>query len=592
MAEKILHGVPVSVGISIGRAYLLGQGHYCLAPMQSISQELVDLELARLQHAFDQALDSLREIRRQIPKEQSDHAAILDTHIMVLQDPKLRRATEHYIRDMHLNAEWALEKGVADIEKSFQGIEDEYFRARVQELRLLTMRVMNQLLGNKNSIKPITSRVILIAHDLSPADTVELDVSKIMAFATAQGGRTSHVAILARTLEIPAVVGVEDLESSVADNEFVIVDGFRGQIVIDPDEKELTYYTDLKYSFEAYQKEVMRKLDLPAETRDGFRVQLHANIELFEEVSKVLDYAGDGVGLYRTEYSYLYRTELPTEQELVEEYRDLASILYPRRVVIRTLDAGGDKLGHGFEQYDEANPVLGLRAVRFCLRHQDIFKTQLRAILRASQVGNMSLMFPMISGLGELREVLAVLDQAKSELMEEGLPFDPQVPVGIMIELPSAVMIADILAKHVDFFSIGTNDLIQYSLGIDRTNKYVSHLYQPLHPALLRSIKQVVDAGHKAGIEVSMCGEMASDPYCLPILMGMHVDSLSLNPQSIPWIKRILRKLTKEECSELLSQVLSLDSVSASNKLVRENIFKRFPDELQFYSSILEQEEE
>jgi phosphotransferase system enzyme I (PtsI) len=592
MAAKILHGVPVSVGISIGRAYLLGQGHYCLAPMQSISQDLVDLELARLQHAFDQALDSLREIRRQIPKEQSDHAAILDTHIMVLQDPKLRRATEHYIRDMHLNAEWALEKGVADIERSFQGIEDEYFRARVQELRLLTMRVMNHLLGNSNSIKPITSRVILIAHDLSPADTVELDVSKIMAFATAQGGRTSHVAILARTLEIPAVVGVEDLESSVADNEFVIVDGFRGQIVIDPDEKELTYYTDLKYSFEAYQKEVMRKLDLPAETRDGFRVQLHANIELFEEVSKVLDYAGDGVGLYRTEYSYLYRTELPTEQELVEEYRDLASILYPRRVVIRTLDAGGDKLGHGFEQYDEANPVLGLRAVRFCLRHQDIFKTQLRAILRASQVGNMSLMFPMISGLGELREVLAVLDQAKSELVGEGLPFDPQVPVGIMIELPSAVMIADILAKHVDFFSIGTNDLIQYSLGIDRTNKYVSHLYQPLHPALLRSIKQVVDAGHKAGIEVSMCGEMASDPYCLPILMGMHVDSLSLNPQSIPWIKRILRKLTKEECSELLSQVLSLDSVSASNKLVRDSIFKRFPDELQFYSSILEQEEE
>ncbi|MGM0539130.1 MAG: phosphoenolpyruvate--protein phosphotransferase, partial [Thermodesulfobacteriota bacterium] len=463
---------------------------------------------------------------------------------------------------------------------------------RVQELRLLTQRVMNQLLGNSDSIKPITSRVILIAHDLSPADTVELDVSKIMAFATAQGGRTSHVAILARTLEIPAVVGVEDLGTSVTDNQFIIVDGFRGQIVIDPDEKELTYYTDLKYSFEAYQKEVISKRDLPAETRDGFRVQLHANIELFEEVSKVLDYAGEGVGLYRTEYSYLYRTELPSEQELVEEYRDLASILHPRRVVIRTLDAGGDKLGHGFEHLDEANPVLGLRAVRFCLRHQDIFKTQLRAILRANQTGNMALMFPMISGLGELREVMAVLDQAKEELSREGLFFEPDMPVGIMVELPSAVMIADILAQHVDFFSIGTNDLIQYSLGIDRTNKYVSHLYQPLHPALLRSIKQVVDAGHKAGIEVSMCGEMASDPYCLPILIGMHVDSLSLNPQSIPWIKRILRKLTMEECSDLLTRILRLDSVSASNRLVRESIFKRFPDELQFYSSILEQEEE
>ncbi|WP_027369264.1 phosphoenolpyruvate--protein phosphotransferase [Desulfovermiculus halophilus] len=592
MAAKILHGIPVSAGISIGRAYLLSQGHYCLAPMQSISQDLVEVETARLNQAFAQALESLQQIRKQIPREQSDHAAILDTHIMVLKDPKLRQATEHYIRDMHLNAEWALEKGVADIESSFQGIEDEYFRARVQELRLLTRRVMNQLLGNNDSIKSITSRVILIAHDLSPADTVELDVSKIMAFATAQGGRTSHVAILARTLEIPAVVGVEDLESSVSDNQFIVVDGFRGQIVIDPDETELTQYTDLKYSFEAYQKEVIRKRDLPAETRDGHRVQLHANIELFEEVSKVLDYSGDGVGLYRTEYSYLYRVELPTEQELIEEYRDLASILHPRRLVIRTLDAGGDKLGHGFEHLEEANPVLGLRAVRFCLRHQDIFKTQLRAILRASQAGNISLMFPMISGLGELREVLSVLDQTKEELAAEGLAFDAEIPVGIMIELPSAVMIADILARYVDFFSIGTNDLIQYSLGIDRTNKYVSHLYQPLHPALLRSIKRVVDAGHKAGIEVSMCGEMASDPYCLPILIGMHVDSLSLNPQSIPWIKRILRKLTMEECADLLTRILRLDSVSESNKLVRETIFKRFPDELQFHSSILEEEEE
>ena len=592
MTANVLHGVPVSVGISIGRAYLLSQGHYCLAPMQNISQDLVDLETARLNQAFDQALESLMHIRRQIPQEQSDHAAILDTHIMVLKDPKLRRATEHYIQELHLNAEWALEKGVADIEASFHGIEDEYFRARVQELRLLTQRVMNQLLGNKDTIKPMTSRVILIAHDLSPADTVELDVSKIMAFATAQGGRTSHVAILARTLEIPAVVGVEDLETSVADNQFVIVDGFRGQIVVNPDEKELTYYTDLKYSFEAYQKEVMRKLDLPAETTDGSRVQLQANIELFEEVSKVLDYGGDGVGLYRTEYSYIYRTQLPSEQELVEEYRDLASILHPRWVVIRTLDAGGDKLGHGFEQLEESNPVLGLRAVRFCLRHQDIFKTQLRAILRAGKMENVSLMFPMISGLGELREVMAVLDQAKSELIQEGVPFNAHVPVGIMVELPSAVMIADILARHVDFFSIGTNDLIQYSLGIDRTNKHVSHLYQPLHPALLRSIKQVVDAGHKAGIKVSMCGEMASDPYCLPILIGMQVDSLSLNPQSIPWIKRILRKLSMQECTALVAQVMDLDSVSASNKLVRESIFQRFPDELQFYSSILEQEVE
>jgi len=261
-------------------------------------------------------------------------------------------------------------------------------------------------------------------------------------------------------------------------------------------------------------------------------------------------------------------------------------------VVIRTLDAGGDKIGKGFAALEEANPVLGLRAVRFCLRNRDMFKVQLRAILRASVVGNISLMFPMISGAGELREAKKALEEAKQELQDQGVEFDPDLAVGIMIELPSAVMIADILAREVDFFSIGTNDLIQYSLGIDRTNRHVSHLYQPLHPALIRSIKYVVDAGHRAGIEVSMCGEMASDPYCLPVLIGMQVDSLSLNPQSIPGIKRIMRKLTMEECLVLLKQVLESDSVTRSNKLVRSTIFARFPEELMFYTSMLESEEE
>ena len=592
MARKIITGIPVSVGIAIGRAYILNQGHFCLAPIQNISEDVVPQEIKRLHGAFDQALEGLKNIRDKIPHENTEHSAILDTHIMILRDPKLRESTEKYVREMHLTAEWALEKGVGEIENVFKAVEDEYFRARVQELRLLTQRVMNHLVGNSDAIKPITSRVILVTHDLTPADTVELDVSKIMAFTTAQGGKTSHVSIVARTLEIPAVVGVEDLETSVHDDEFIIVDGFRGQIVIDPDEDELTHYTNLKYQFEAYQTEVRRERHLPGETIDGYRVRLFANIELFEEVSAVIDYAGEGIGLYRTEYSYLHRAQLPTEQELVEEYRDLASIMFPRRVIIRSLDAGGEKIGQELESLEESNPVLGLRAVRFCLRHKEIFKTQLRAVLQASQVGNVSLMFPMISGTGELREVKGLLLEAKDELRREGLEFDEDMPVGIMIELPSAVMIADILAREVDFFSIGTNDLIQYSLGIDRTNKYVSHLYQPLHPALLRSIKYVVDAGHRAGIEISMCGEMASDPYCLPILLGMQVDSLSLNPQSIPNIKRVLRKLTMQDCTDLLKEILTSDSVSKSNKLVRESIFNKFPEELMFYSSMLETEEE
>lgn len=592
MSSKILKGIPVSAGISIGKAYLLNRGHYCLAPVQNISEDLVDKEILRLEEAFKEAQNNLEKIKSKIPVEHADHAAIIDSHIMVLNDPKLRNSTTKYIREMHLNAEWALEKGVAEIEKSFLAIEDEYFRSRVNEIRLLSQRVMNHLLGNHDDIKPITSRVILIAHSLTPADTVELDVSKIMALVTAHGGKTSHVAILARTLEIPAVVGVEELETCNIDDVFIVVDGLRGQVVIDPDESELTYYSDQKYQFEDYQKRVRQERHLPAETIDGFRVELLANIELFEEVSAVIDYAGDGIGLYRTEYSYLHRNELPSEQELFEEYRDLASILYPRKVVIRSLDAGGDKIGGGIEYLDEGNPVLGLRAVRFCLKHKDIFRKQLRAILKASTLGNISLMFPMISGLGELREVKTFLEDVKTELKRENVAFDENMPVGIMVELPSSVMIADILAKEVDFFSIGTNDLIQYSLGIDRTNKYVSHLYQPLHPALIRSIKHIVDSGHRAGIEVSMCGEMASDPYCLPVLLGMQVDSFSLNPQSIPRIKRVLRRMTMDECSDLLKRILESTSASYSNKLVKEKVFASFPEELVFYSSMLEKEEE
>jgi phosphotransferase system enzyme I (PtsI) len=588
MARTILTGEAVSSGVSVGKAYLLSRGHYCLTSVQNIPEDHVAQEVERLRNAFDKALESLEQIKSSVPPEQREHAAILDSHIMILRDPKLRGKTERYIRELLLSAEWALEKGVADVEKGFSKVDDEYFQARANEIRLLTHRVMSHLAGTSSPIKPITSRVILIAHDLTPADTVELNVSKIMALVTAQGGRTSHVSIMARSLEIPAIVGVPDVDTTVRDNDFIIVDGFRGKVVVDPDDEELEHYTNLKYQFENYRREIMRNLELPGESADGFRINVMANIELFEEVRAVLDYGGEGVGLYRTEYSYLYRNNLPSEDELTEEYSDLASILHPKGVVIRTLDAGGDKIGKGFEQLEEANPALGLRAVRFCLKHREIFKTQLRAILRASQNGNIAMMFPMISGLNELTEVKGILEEAKQELRTRGVGFDEQMPAGIMIELPSAVMVADLLAREVDFFSIGTNDLIQYSLGIDRTNRHVAHLYQPLHPALIRSIKHVVDAGHREGIEVSMCGEMAVDPYCLPVLLGMQVDNLSLNPQSIPVIKKVMRQLSTEECFDLLKRVLESDSVTQSNQLVKENVFNRFPEELLFYSSMLE----
>ncbi len=452
MAKRILQGIAVSVGIAIGRAYILSRDHYCLAPIQNISEDLVEQELKRLQDAFDLTISNLKDLKERIPEEQTEYSSIIDTHIIMLQDPKLKDAIVKYIKDMKLNAEWAIEKGVADIEKSFKGIEDEFFKTRISEIKLLSRKVIGNLIGAEEELKPIKSRVILIAHELTPADTVELDVSKIMAFVTAQGGKTSHVSIVARTLGIPAIVGIEDVENLILDDELIIVDGFTGKVLIEPEEEEIYEYTERQINFEQYKRELFHQRGLAGKTRDGFHVKVMANIELFEEVSSVIDYAAEGIGLYRTEYSYLYRSKMPSEDELYEEYRDLVSIMAPKSVVIRTLDAGGDKIGKGFERLEESNPVMGLRAIRFCLKFRNIFKTQLKAILRAAQNGNASVMFPMISGLEELRQAKEALEEAKRELEEEGKPYKGDIPIGIMIELPSAVLVAHHLAKEVDFF--------------------------------------------------------------------------------------------------------------------------------------------
>ncbi len=590
MAEMILQGIPVSTGISIGCAFFLNRGRARNVPRQTISTAELEQEVVRLEQAFRRALEELERINSHVPAELMEHARIIDSHIMMLQDPKLLEAAKGYVRRMQLNAEWALEKSVEDIESVFQTLEDSYIRERIQDVRLVAGRVQQNLLGESGSgIQSIHSRVILLSHDLSPADIVDFEVGKIMAFATALGGKTSHSGILARALQIPAIVGVSDLEDSIQDGQLIIMDGLQGRIYVEPDEEELSEFTDLKYQFENYQAKISRSSHLPGETIDGYQVKVFANIELLEEVSSVLGNGGEGVGLYRSEYSYLNRINLPDEEQLLEEYQDLASIMYPGRVVIRTLDVGADKFISHFGPLDEANPALGLRAVRFCLHHPDLFRVQLRAILRASVHENISLMFPMISGLGELRRVKALLSAVQTELKSQGLKYNTAMAVGIMIELPSAMLTADILAREVDFFSIGTNDLIQYSLGIDRTNSYVSYLYQPLHPALVRMIKYVVDAGHQAGIEVSLCGEMAADPYCIPVLMGMQVDCLSMNPQAIPVIKHIIRQASMEDCKDLLKQVLASQTVGRNNKLVKDSIFRRHPHELMFYSSLLDE---
>ncbi len=591
MASVILKGIPVSAGISIGKAFFLNRSGHGPIPRQTLAPELIDTELARLAKAFDQFREELVQVRDRIPTELREHAHIIDSHLMILADPKLQGAAADSIRTLGINAEWALEKAVTDLQRAFEALDNPYFRDRIQDVRMVSDRVQARLAGQSGDIKAVQNRVVLMADDLSPADTAAIEVDKIMSVVTAQGGKTSHTGILARTLGIPAVIGVDDLEEHVRDGRLVVVDGLRGSVLVDPDEDELTKFTDLKYQFEAYHASIMRGCHLPGETIDGYRVKVKANIELLEEVAAVIDNGGEGIGLYRTEYSYMNRRTLPTEEELVEEYLDLASIMSPKRVTLRTLDAGADKFIALLGNPEERNPALGLRAIRLCMHHKELFKTQLRAILRASTAGNVSVMFPMISGLREIRQAMSLLRTAQAELRQQGLAYDPEMPVGIMMELPSAVMIAEVLAREVDFFSIGTNDLIQYSLGIDRTNRYVSHMYQPLHPAVVRSIKHIVDAAHQAGIEVSLCGEMASDPFCVPILMGMQIDAISLNPQAIPGIKRIIRQATMDDCKKLLKEVLESTTVSRTNRLVRDTIFQKFPDELMFFSSLLDQEE-
>lgn len=592
MARKVVGGIPVSSGIAIGKAFFLNRRRGLVRPRLAIAKSEVESEIKRLEEAIAKVAKEMEEVRQKIPTELKEHEAILNSHLMILQDEKLFGQAKKIIKEQKINAEWAIEKAVFELEKIFNALDNEYIRQRLQDVNLVADKVVSLLLGTQKTLPKISSRVILLAHDLAPTDTVLLEVDKIMAFATTMGGKTSHAGIMARSLQIPAVVGVEGLEENVQDGDLIILDGFEGKILIEPSEEELTRYTDLRYQFESYQSTIMRYCHLPAETIDGYQVKVFANIELFEEVTSVIDKGGEGIGLYRTEYSFLNRSSLPDEDQLFEEYRDLASIMYPCQVTIRTLDIGSDKVDHLFGQIEEANPALGLRGIRFCQKYKNIFRTQLRAILRASVVGNIAIMFPMISGLHELKEVKKFYYQIQEELKREGFDFNPRMPLGVMIELPGAVLISDLLAREVDFFSIGTNDLIQYSLGIDRTNKHVSYLYQPLHPAVLRSIKHVVDAGHRAGIEVSLCGEVAADPFCVPILMGMEVDSISLTPQAIPGIKRIIRQASMQECKDLLKKVLASDDVSTSNRIVREMIFSRFPEELTFYTSLVDGENE
>lgn len=578
-----LQGIGGSPGIAIGKAYLVQQEDVDVVEKRFVPPEHIPAEVKRFKEAVKKARKQLKRIIDDVPKEFRDHIYILDAHMMLLKDKMLYKGTIEYIDLENVNAEWALKMAVDEIKSIFKKMPDPYFRERGSDITHVSKLVTDNLLGTEPSnISGIDKRVIIVARDLSPAETTQIQLEKIQAFLTDSGGKTSHTCIIARSLEIPAVLGLGNATQHIKTDDLIIVDGSAGVVILNPDEETLTRYQERRDLFEQYQATITRSSHLPAETIDGFQLQVMANIGMVEEVVSVIDHGGDGIGLYRTEFLYLNRSTLPTEQELFDNYRDVAEIVAPRTVIIRTLDIGGDKFTSDPRLAEEMNPALGLRAIRFSLHSPEIFKTQLRAILRAASFGNVRIMIPMISQVDEILWARQILNEAAESLEKAGIPFNADIELGAMIEVPSAVMMADILAREVDFFSIGTNDLIQYSLAIDRVNKQVAHLYQPLHPAVLRMIQRVVDAAKQADIEVNMCGEMAGDPLNLPVLLGMELDAISMNPISIPAVKRVTRMLSVKEAKLFLEEALKRPTTEDVIKLVQDTYGPSFPKAASF----------
>ncbi|MBP8646075.1 MAG: phosphoenolpyruvate--protein phosphotransferase [Syntrophobacteraceae bacterium] len=584
-SSGLIEGVGVSPGIAIGKAFLVEQGRIPISHHTLEDEPSVEQECRRFQDAVNKAHEDFERIKGRVFPDQKEHVRVLEVHQMILRDPSVYDETLRLIREERLNAHWALQRSLLKACQLFESIEDEYLRSRTADIRAVGERIVHNLAGREeNPLRGIRERVVLVAHDLSPADTAQLPIEKILGFITDLGGRTSHTSIIARSLNIPAVVGAERATKVIHSGCLVILDGSAGTVIIDPTEEELRYYYERQIELEEYLKSITRTAHLPARTRDGRLIRVEANIELLEEVVAARDNGAEGIGLYRTEFFFINRKDFPDEETLYNDYRELAELMAPRRVTMRTLDFGSDKLGAWYPKMEETNPALGLRSIRLCLHYRDLFKSQLRAILRASAVAkNIRLMFPLISGVAELLEARAILDEVRSDLRRERIPFDEAMPVGIMIEVPSAVAVADLLAGKVDFFSIGTNDLIQYSIGIDRRNEHVAYLYEPLHPGVLRLVRMAVEAGHKAGIPVSLCGEMAGESIYVPILLGLQLDCLSMNPQSVPRVKNLISRSRMKDCRRFVKRILRSSTAKEIGDLLQEMMLKNFPEEYRLF---------
>ncbi len=542
--QMTIRGISGSPGICIGKAYIVDREGVNLIKRYPVSESMVPSEIARFKNAVTKAKNDHAKVIESLDHDLGENLNILETHMVLFKDKMLYGKTIETISRDKINAEWALRKVSTQVKSMFQQIDDQYLKDRVNDIVQVSDKIMSHLVGAQDiKIRDINKRVILVAHDLSPADASQIQLESIKGFVTDRGGKNSHTSIVAKSLKIPSVLGLGRATVSINNDDILIVDGSSGIIIVNPEEDTLFKYEERMARFEAYRADIERDSHLPAVTRDGISLNLMANIELVEEVVSAKDNGANGVGLFRTEFLYLDLKRFPTEDELLKKYKELVELMNPEPVTIRTLDINGDKVNPYLDPVEEANPALGLRAVRFCLENEDIFSTQLKAILRAAAFGNIKLLIPMISCVEEIVRVKKVLNKAILELEDEDKIFNKDIPLGIMIEVPSAVIMAEELATHVDFFSIGTNDLIQYSMAIDRSNRRVAHLYQALNPAVLKMIKMTYDAAQKKGIELVMCGEMAGDPINIPVLLGLGLTNLSMNSASIPVVKKMIRSM-------------------------------------------------
>jgi len=551
--ERVFRGIGVSAGVCRGKVLVLHRARRVIV-RREISDDGIAPEVTRFEKALAQTRKQISEVQHQvIQKMGAKEGDIFEAHLLMLEDRMLVDEVIRIIRDQKLGAEYAFHEVSDRYVGALAAIEDEYLRERAGDMRDLTVRVLDNLLEVKNDLdlRHLTEPCILVSHDLSPSMTAQLDKNVVIGFATDIGGHTSHTAIMARSLGIPAIVGLQNVTGELESGDYALLDGYNGSFIVNPTDQSLFEYGQLA-KIKASLEEKLREIKMqPAVTLDGKNITLSANIEDQNDIEAVQSGGAEGVGLFRTEFLFISRATMPTEEEQYKVYRQVAAALKPNPVVIRTIDLGGDKFSSHLQMAKEMNPFLGWRAIRFCLAQPEVFRSQLRAILRASVEGNVKIMYPMISGLDELQQANALVEKCKDELRAENIPFDEKMQIGAMIEIPSAALIADVLAQFVNFFSIGSNDLIQYTLAADRTNERVSHLYEPTHPAIIRLIKITVDAAHKHGIWTGVCGEIAGDPILAPLLVGLGVDKLSAAPSLIAPVKYIIRRLKLSEAQSL-----------------------------------------